>query len=34
VDLGRHFRTILAFVGATDVHCVYAGNDEFGGDRL
>jgi FMN-dependent NADH-azoreductase len=29
-----HLRTILAFVGVTDVHFVYAGYDEFGGDRL
>jgi FMN-dependent NADH-azoreductase len=29
-----HLRTILCFVGITDLHFVYSGNDEFGGDRL
>jgi hypothetical protein len=29
-----HLRTILSFVGITDLRFVYAGNDEFGGDRL
>jgi FMN-dependent NADH-azoreductase len=32
--LEPHLRTIFAFVGVTDVGFVYAGNDEFGGDRL
>ena len=29
-----HLRTILNFVGITDLRFVYSGNDEFGGDRL
>jgi FMN-dependent NADH-azoreductase len=33
-QLEPHLRTILGFVGVTDVHFVYTGNDEFGGDRL
>ena len=29
-----HLRTILEFVGITDLRFIYAGNDEFGGERL
>jgi FMN-dependent NADH-azoreductase len=29
-----HLRTIFEFIGIADVHFVYAGYDEFGGDRL
>jgi len=29
-----HLRTILGFVGINDLRFVYAGNDEFGGERL
>lgn len=29
-----HLRTIFGFVGITDLHFVYAGSDEFGGERL
>lgn len=29
-----HLRTILNFVGITDLRFVYSGNDEFGGDQL
>lgn len=32
--LEPHLRTIFEFVGVTDLRFVYAGNDEFGGDRL
>jgi FMN-dependent NADH-azoreductase len=29
-----HLRTILGFIGISDLRFVYSGNDEFGGDRL
>jgi FMN-dependent NADH-azoreductase len=32
--LEPHLRTIFEFVGVSDVRFVYAGNDEFGGERL
>jgi FMN-dependent NADH-azoreductase len=32
--LEPHLRTIFEFIGITDVRFVYAGYDEFGGDRL
>lgn len=29
-----HLRTVLGFIGIDDVEFVYAGNDEYGGERL
>ncbi len=29
-----HLRTIFEFIGVSDLRFVYAGNDEFGGERL
>ena len=29
-----YLRTVLPFIGINQLHFVYAGNDEFGGERL
>lgn len=32
--LEPHLRTVFGFIGITDLTFIYAGNDEFGGERL
>lgn len=33
-QLEPYLRTVMAFIGINQLHFVYAGNDEFGGERL
>jgi FMN-dependent NADH-azoreductase len=33
-QLEPYLRTVLGFIGIDDIDFIYAGNDEFGGERL